>query len=566
MTTDYPPAVAGAAPRAAAFPTLRLVHLVGSLAGRTQDVAPGTVAVVGRHPDCQVRFDHATDFLVSTRHGRLAVENGQWVFTDTGSTNGTWVDNRRVQRQVLGQGQMLVIGTPGAAGTAVFRVDLGAAAGSGSSAAAAGSDDGTAAFAPEPPPDNLQPAATIRPVPAGQAAAVVPPGPVGPPAAVAPVVPPLSPLAPDDPSRRPPVQRAGPPPLVQPPPSPAAPVKDAPARRGGGRRVLRVHELGPAQAGAEGAGRGGGRVGEEAAPAGDRVQAAVYGARPRPVDRPGGGQGGAGRAAGGGQAGRGRRRHRGRRRPPQGRRRRGHRGDHRPPEVGRGVAVEARQGEAAKAEAAKAVGDARADQIKAREAVVAAVAGRAELLYALAERMTRLSGEARQNPKDDFHARYQALTAELAERAAELKQPVEKLDELIAARAAAAAAVVAAGKRAEEAATLVDESERANAERNAARTAAQREHQKRGAALTAEFERARQPAAPLYPELGRQYCDALAAPPANPPRRSPPPRRRPTSCGRPRPRWPPSGSGSRRSTRWGEAARVAGQGFDGATL
>jgi pSer/pThr/pTyr-binding forkhead associated (FHA) protein len=52
----------------------------------------GTV-VIGRHPVCDVRLDSRR---VSRRHCVITTERGDVVIRDLGSTNGTWINGRRV--------------------------------------------------------------------------------------------------------------------------------------------------------------------------------------------------------------------------------------------------------------------------------------------------------------------------------------------------------------------------------------------------------------------------------------------------------------------------------------
>jgi pSer/pThr/pTyr-binding forkhead associated (FHA) protein len=64
------------------------------------------LVVVGRHPDCDAR-------LVSTRVSRwhccmTEIEGEVWV-RDLGSTNGTWIDGRRVSSGRLRAGDVLAI-------------------------------------------------------------------------------------------------------------------------------------------------------------------------------------------------------------------------------------------------------------------------------------------------------------------------------------------------------------------------------------------------------------------------------------------------------------------------
>jgi pSer/pThr/pTyr-binding forkhead associated (FHA) protein len=54
----------------------------------------GGVVLVGRHPECDVRLD---SLRVSRRHCLLTTERGAVVVRDLGSTNGTWINGRRVR-------------------------------------------------------------------------------------------------------------------------------------------------------------------------------------------------------------------------------------------------------------------------------------------------------------------------------------------------------------------------------------------------------------------------------------------------------------------------------------
>ena len=53
----------------------------------------GGVVMVGRHPACDVRLD---SLRVSRRHCILTEQRGGVVVRDLGSTNGTWINGRRV--------------------------------------------------------------------------------------------------------------------------------------------------------------------------------------------------------------------------------------------------------------------------------------------------------------------------------------------------------------------------------------------------------------------------------------------------------------------------------------
>ena len=56
---------------------------------------------VGRADDNDLEIP---DGSVSSHHGQFANEDGQWVFTDLGSTNGTKINGERVERVELGDG------------------------------------------------------------------------------------------------------------------------------------------------------------------------------------------------------------------------------------------------------------------------------------------------------------------------------------------------------------------------------------------------------------------------------------------------------------------------------
>ena len=65
---------------------------------------------IGRAADCDVRFDSAKDPKVSGHHEQLIFQDGEWIIIDTGSTNGTLVNGRRVSRQALADGDVIRIG------------------------------------------------------------------------------------------------------------------------------------------------------------------------------------------------------------------------------------------------------------------------------------------------------------------------------------------------------------------------------------------------------------------------------------------------------------------------
>lgn len=65
-------------------------------------------AIVGRLPECDVVVH---DPGASRRHARIHVQGDEWVLTDLGSTNGTFVNDESVGEVVLRDGDRITIGT-----------------------------------------------------------------------------------------------------------------------------------------------------------------------------------------------------------------------------------------------------------------------------------------------------------------------------------------------------------------------------------------------------------------------------------------------------------------------
>ncbi|HSN06964.1 MAG TPA: FHA domain-containing protein [Candidatus Angelobacter sp.] len=85
-----------------------LVVLRGPQEGVRFDLDPATPAVVvGRSPESDLFLD---DVTVSRRHAELRVVEAGWELLDTGSLNGSYVNRRRIDRQVLAGGDEVQIG------------------------------------------------------------------------------------------------------------------------------------------------------------------------------------------------------------------------------------------------------------------------------------------------------------------------------------------------------------------------------------------------------------------------------------------------------------------------
>jgi len=63
--------------------------------------------VIGRSSACQLVLAHDT---VSRRHAELRIEDGCWLLRDLGSSNGTWVNGRRVVEAEVRPGDVIYLG------------------------------------------------------------------------------------------------------------------------------------------------------------------------------------------------------------------------------------------------------------------------------------------------------------------------------------------------------------------------------------------------------------------------------------------------------------------------
>ena len=73
-----------------------LVPLKGSQRGELYTLAPRSI--VGTDPTCQVVLN---DSYMSSQHAEIKAEGGVWILRDMGSTNGTYVNDKRVDQHEL---------------------------------------------------------------------------------------------------------------------------------------------------------------------------------------------------------------------------------------------------------------------------------------------------------------------------------------------------------------------------------------------------------------------------------------------------------------------------------
>lgn len=91
----------------------QFTFLSGSRAGQT-DVLSQSPISIGRHPQCELRFDPEKDLDVSSRHATVTRVGDLWVIRDLGSTNGTFVNGKRLtQDHVLVNKDVLRFGPNG---------------------------------------------------------------------------------------------------------------------------------------------------------------------------------------------------------------------------------------------------------------------------------------------------------------------------------------------------------------------------------------------------------------------------------------------------------------------
>ena len=84
-------------------------HLAGARRGQRQELPADARVRFGRHPECEVAFDAHRDIDASSRHAELRVVDGGWVLVDIGSSNGTYVEGRRVTETPVAPASPVVV-------------------------------------------------------------------------------------------------------------------------------------------------------------------------------------------------------------------------------------------------------------------------------------------------------------------------------------------------------------------------------------------------------------------------------------------------------------------------
>src|SRR5471030_1744036 len=86
------------------MPSLRI--LSGSLENQEIELTPDPMTV-GRSSACNIRI---ADAGVSSKHAKIWCEDGEYFVMDLGSTNGTFVNEKDVDRQQLSDGDVITFG------------------------------------------------------------------------------------------------------------------------------------------------------------------------------------------------------------------------------------------------------------------------------------------------------------------------------------------------------------------------------------------------------------------------------------------------------------------------
>jgi pSer/pThr/pTyr-binding forkhead associated (FHA) protein len=89
---------------------IELVHIEGPLKGQIQEFEENEITV-GRHPECMLRFPKDLT-IISRRHARIVREGNRFKLIDT-STNGTFVNGKRVKEAYLRSGDVITFAEGG---------------------------------------------------------------------------------------------------------------------------------------------------------------------------------------------------------------------------------------------------------------------------------------------------------------------------------------------------------------------------------------------------------------------------------------------------------------------
>lgn len=102
--------------------TVQLVHIQGPLKGQIQDFSQFPV-YIGRHSTCQVRFDKDLT-TISRRHARIERQGNRFRIIDA-STNGTYVNGKRIADVYLRDGDVITFSENGPKASFLTKIETG---------------------------------------------------------------------------------------------------------------------------------------------------------------------------------------------------------------------------------------------------------------------------------------------------------------------------------------------------------------------------------------------------------------------------------------------------------
>ena len=85
----------------------KLEFLSGKRKGDVFDLADSDEFGIGNRKSAQIRV---RDPWISYKHAKICVDSGRFFIEDLGSSNGTWIDGQRIQREPLKPGMLLYLG------------------------------------------------------------------------------------------------------------------------------------------------------------------------------------------------------------------------------------------------------------------------------------------------------------------------------------------------------------------------------------------------------------------------------------------------------------------------
>lgn len=102
--------------------TVQLVHIQGPLKGKIQDFSDFPVHI-GRHSSCQVRFEKDLT-TISRRHARIDRQGNRFRIIDA-STNGTYVNGKRIADVYLRDGDVITFSENGPKASFLTKIESG---------------------------------------------------------------------------------------------------------------------------------------------------------------------------------------------------------------------------------------------------------------------------------------------------------------------------------------------------------------------------------------------------------------------------------------------------------